>query len=126
MSATLRVSSNANASAASLCYQAGEAKLSMSLPRAMQYEEFTQAVLASMTRDAMASWVAAIGDSPEQKAKACIEFCKQAHEFQAKRAKKAKTNMSELSDDSAKVAAARRLEAGKALQALVPKLADFA
>merc|ERR1712046_542678 len=120
MSATLRVSSNA--AAATLCRQAGEAKLSMSLPRTMTYEEYMEKVLGNMKQEAMASWIAALGASPEEKAKAVLEFCKQAHEYQAKRAKQAKNNMSELSDDSADIAAARRMEFGRALQALLPTL----
>jgi hypothetical protein len=119
MSAALRVSSSSSASA--LGVQAGEAKLSMSLPRNMQYEEYMQTVLASMAGDAIASWVAALGTSPEDKAKAVLDFCAQASKFQAKQAQKTKNNMSEVSDDSAKIATARRLEAGRALQALVAK-----
>jgi hypothetical protein len=132
MSVTLCASaSKASASKASaskaMCVQAGEAKLSMSLPRALQFEEYMECVLETMPDHATASWVASLGlgASPEEKARFVLQFCKYAHKFQAKRAKKAKADMSELSDDSVKIATARRLEAARALQALVPELTAF-
>lgn len=128
MSATLRaskMSANAANSAALLNERAGAAKLSMSLPISTQYEVYMQEVLAQMSGDAIARWVNALGTSPEEKARAVLDFCKQARRFQAKKAAKAKNDMNQgVSDESARVIAARRLEMGNHLQVLVNDASD--